>query len=160
MSGINYLKSAVVRRVPILGWAPEYNTEKFISDAIAGITVGLTVMPQALAYATLAGLEPQVRPNFSNSTQKPRFFPVWVILGVCGLFRLYHFWYMQRYHNWTHSINGTHDIPGNYWSEYRLRDFALFLMWSCTTYHGCLAFRYLESFPKFWVCCQFFLQVF
>lgn len=48
------------RRVPILAWLPKYNSEKFLSDVIAGITVGLTVMPQGLAYATLAGLEPQV----------------------------------------------------------------------------------------------------
>lgn len=31
----------------------------FAADLIAGITVGLTVLPQGLAYATLAGLEPQ-----------------------------------------------------------------------------------------------------
>ncbi|XP_076679781.1 sodium-independent sulfate anion transporter isoform X2 [Andrena cerasifolii] len=47
------------RRVPIINWLPKYNSEKLLSDAIAGITVGLTVMPQGLAYATLAGLEPQ-----------------------------------------------------------------------------------------------------
>ena len=47
------------RRVPIVSWLPKYNSEKLLSDAIAGITVGLTVMPQGLAYATLAGLEPQ-----------------------------------------------------------------------------------------------------
>lgn len=50
----------VYRRLPILIWAPKYNTNQLISDCIAGITVALTVMPQALAYATLAGLEPQV----------------------------------------------------------------------------------------------------
>lgn len=50
----------VYRRLPILTWARKYNTNQFISDCIAGITVALTVMPQALAYATLAGLEPQV----------------------------------------------------------------------------------------------------
>lgn len=47
------------RRVRITEWLPEYNQEKFVCDLIAGVTVGLTVMPQALAYATLAGLEPQ-----------------------------------------------------------------------------------------------------
>lgn len=46
--------------MPILAWLPKYNSEKLLSDVIAGITVGLTVMPQGLAYATLAGLEPQV----------------------------------------------------------------------------------------------------
>ncbi|RZF31960.1 hypothetical protein LSTR_LSTR012430 [Laodelphax striatellus] len=49
----------VKRHLPILRWLPEYNLEKAVADAISGVTVGLTVMPQALAYATLAGLDPQ-----------------------------------------------------------------------------------------------------
>ncbi|KAK3907868.1 Sodium-independent sulfate anion transporter [Frankliniella fusca] len=52
-------KRFVNRRVRITEWLPQYNQEKFVCDLIAGVTVGLTVMPQALAYATLAGLEPQ-----------------------------------------------------------------------------------------------------
>lgn len=52
---IRFLKD----RVPILKWGPKYTTHKLVCDVIAGITVALTVMPQALAYATLAGLEPQ-----------------------------------------------------------------------------------------------------
>lgn len=47
--------------VPILGWLPHYNTETALGDLIAGITVGLTLIPQSIAYAALAGLEPQVR---------------------------------------------------------------------------------------------------
>ncbi|XP_045497477.1 sodium-independent sulfate anion transporter-like [Colias croceus] len=47
------------KRLPITKWLPEYNSEKALADIIAGITVGLTVIPQALAYATLAGLPPQ-----------------------------------------------------------------------------------------------------
>ncbi|KAF5285567.1 hypothetical protein FQR65_LT13201 [Abscondita terminalis] len=49
----------VLKRFPILEWAPKYTLKKFVSDTIAGITVALTVMPQALAYATIGGLEPQ-----------------------------------------------------------------------------------------------------
>ncbi|KYM86093.1 Sodium-independent sulfate anion transporter [Atta colombica] len=56
---IDRLHKLASRRMPILAWLPKYNSEKFLSDIIAGITVGLTVMPQGLAYATLAGLEPQ-----------------------------------------------------------------------------------------------------
>lgn len=48
------------KRLPITSWLPSYNSEKAVADFIAGITVGLTVIPQALAYATLAGLNPQV----------------------------------------------------------------------------------------------------
>lgn len=57
------LRSLVLARIPILQWAPNYTSKKLVSDIIAGFTVGLTVMPQALAYATLAGLEPQVIPG-------------------------------------------------------------------------------------------------
>lgn len=53
------LNKFIRKRIPIVGWLSNYNSEKFLNDAIAGITVGLTVMPQGLAYATLAGLEPQ-----------------------------------------------------------------------------------------------------
>ncbi|PNF25525.1 Sodium-independent sulfate anion transporter [Cryptotermes secundus] len=53
------LKTSLYRCVPILSWMPLYNADKFICDLIAGVTVGLTVIPQSLAYATLAGLEPQ-----------------------------------------------------------------------------------------------------
>ncbi|XP_075973645.1 sodium-independent sulfate anion transporter [Anticarsia gemmatalis] len=52
-------KRLLHKRLPITKWLPEYNSEKAVADLIAGITVGLTVIPQALAYATLAGLSPQ-----------------------------------------------------------------------------------------------------
>ncbi len=52
--------STVLERfIPGIRWARKYSSEYAILDAIAGITVGLTVLPQALAYATLAGLQPQ-----------------------------------------------------------------------------------------------------
>lgn len=53
-------KRILNKRIPITKWLPEYNSDKAVADLIAGITVGLTVIPQALAYATLAGLDPQV----------------------------------------------------------------------------------------------------
>ncbi|XP_044731864.1 sodium-independent sulfate anion transporter [Chrysoperla carnea] len=54
-----WLIRKIKKRIPITTWLQTYNSDHFISDIIAGVTVGLTVMPQALAYATLAGLEPQ-----------------------------------------------------------------------------------------------------
>uniref|UniRef100_T1IX46 SLC26A/SulP transporter domain-containing protein n=1 Tax=Strigamia maritima TaxID=126957 RepID=T1IX46_STRMM len=44
------------RHVPIINWLPQYNASKLQSDAVAGITVGLTVIPQGMAYASVAGL--------------------------------------------------------------------------------------------------------
>lgn len=51
--------SQVVRRIYILNWITTYNGNFFISDLIAGITLGLTMIPQAIAYAALAGLSSQ-----------------------------------------------------------------------------------------------------
>lgn len=49
------------KRLPILQWLPKYTlNEHGISDLVAGITVGLTVIPQAIAFANVAGLPPQV----------------------------------------------------------------------------------------------------
>ncbi|KAK9883788.1 hypothetical protein WA026_001983 [Henosepilachna vigintioctopunctata] len=48
------------KRVPILAWLPSYNADFAVSDLVAGITVGLTVIPQAIAYANVAGLPPQI----------------------------------------------------------------------------------------------------
>lgn len=44
------------RRLPILSWLPTYDSSMAVGDLVAGITVGLTVIPQALAYANIAGL--------------------------------------------------------------------------------------------------------
>lgn len=44
------------RRIPISAWLPTYNKSCFIRDFIAGITVGLTIIPQSIAYAGVAGL--------------------------------------------------------------------------------------------------------
>lgn len=46
--------------IPGARWLRGYTAQYAVADLIAGITVGLTVLPQGLAYATLAGLEPQV----------------------------------------------------------------------------------------------------
>lgn len=37
-----------------------YSSEDAVGDLVAGVTVGLTVIPQALAYAGIAGLDPAV----------------------------------------------------------------------------------------------------
>ncbi len=46
---------------PIITWLPRYNLTWLKMDLIAGLTVGLTAVPQALAYAEVAGLPVQVR---------------------------------------------------------------------------------------------------
>ncbi|XP_032177902.1 sodium-independent sulfate anion transporter isoform X5 [Mustela erminea] len=51
--------AAVQRRLPILAWLPDYSLRWLKMDLVAGLSVGLTVVPQALAYAEVAGLPPQ-----------------------------------------------------------------------------------------------------
>ena len=43
-------------KIPIVKWLPKYSLHSFQCDFIAGITVALMVIPQALAYAVIAGL--------------------------------------------------------------------------------------------------------
>ncbi|XP_038140683.1 sodium-independent sulfate anion transporter [Cyprinodon tularosa] len=45
--------------LPILSWLPEYKLKYLQMDLLAGLTVGLTTVPQALAYAEVAGLPVQ-----------------------------------------------------------------------------------------------------
>lgn len=54
-------KKMLYRRLPFLRWLPTYNSHDAFGDLVAGITVGLTVIPQSLAYSNVAGLPAQVR---------------------------------------------------------------------------------------------------
>lgn len=47
------------RRIYILSWLPEYDRSKALRDLIAGVTLGLTMVPQSLAYANLANVPAQ-----------------------------------------------------------------------------------------------------
>ena len=49
-----------VDRFPFVQWLSKYSFSTFVSDLIAGLTVGLMVVPQALAYASIAQLPLQV----------------------------------------------------------------------------------------------------
>lgn len=44
------------RRFYIVNWLPKYDRTKAIGDFISGITIGLTMIPQSLAYANLANV--------------------------------------------------------------------------------------------------------
>jgi len=46
------------RIFPILEWLPNYNKSYFKGDLAAGLTVGVMLIPQGMAYAMLAGLPP------------------------------------------------------------------------------------------------------
>ncbi|XP_047677114.1 sodium-independent sulfate anion transporter [Tachysurus fulvidraco] len=46
-------------RLPVLTWLPAYSLTWMRMDMLAGLTVGMTTVPQALAYAEVAGLPVQ-----------------------------------------------------------------------------------------------------
>ena len=48
----------IKKLIPILEWLPNYNKSLFKGDLLAGITVGIILIPQGIAYALIAGLPP------------------------------------------------------------------------------------------------------
>ncbi|KAK3825561.1 MAG: sulfate transporter family-domain-containing protein [Benniella sp.] len=46
-------------RLPIVKWLPKFNRQWALRDVIAGITVGLIVVPQGMSYSKIAGLPVQ-----------------------------------------------------------------------------------------------------
>lgn len=49
----------LARWIPLLQWLPSYQRSWLRGDVIAGLTVWALVVPQAIAYAQIAGLPPQ-----------------------------------------------------------------------------------------------------
>ena len=52
--------STLLQRFPGVNWARNYDLDCFLGDLIAGLTTALTVIPQGIGYAPLAGLPLQV----------------------------------------------------------------------------------------------------
>ena len=52
----NSCKDYFHKYLPIASWLPKYTFSNLQFDFMAGVTVGVTVIPQAIAYAALAGL--------------------------------------------------------------------------------------------------------
>ena len=45
--------------LPIVAWVRDYEPSWFKKDLLAGLTLGVILIPQGIAYATIAGLPPQ-----------------------------------------------------------------------------------------------------
>jgi hypothetical protein len=110
------------RPFPILKWLPSYNWDFAVYDVIAGITVGLTTIPQGIAYAAVAGLPLQVKKKIynkkSNIHRKMNFiiirhfsiFVVRALLGFHGIIRLCNFGDFQGMFNRSHGRHVFDDV--------------------------------------------------
>lgn len=58
-AGPHHAGSILNRYLPILHWLPAYHRSWLRPDIIAGLTVWALVVPQAIAYAGIAGLSPE-----------------------------------------------------------------------------------------------------
>ena len=54
------LQYLVIERFPCVQWMKKYNWRWLLADIVAGLTVGLMVVPQALAYAEIADVPHRV----------------------------------------------------------------------------------------------------
>jgi high affinity sulfate transporter 1 len=52
--------SRIATLIPALGWFARYRRDWLLPDVLAGLTTAAVVIPKAMAYATIAGLPPQV----------------------------------------------------------------------------------------------------
>jgi len=59
VQSLNGLGSMLLNFFPILKWLPAYSwRENFASDVNSGLTTGVMFVPQGIAYAYLAGVDP------------------------------------------------------------------------------------------------------
>ena len=50
--------TGIKKYIPLLGWIRHYSKKDLKGDLSAGLTVGIMLIPQGMAYAMLAGLPP------------------------------------------------------------------------------------------------------
>ncbi len=48
----------IKKLIPILSWLPDYKRQYIRNDIFSGLTVGIMLIPQGMAYALIAGLPP------------------------------------------------------------------------------------------------------
>lgn len=89
----HYAKSYLSSFFPIVFWIHRYNLTWLISDIIAGVTVGIVVVPQGMGYAKIANLPPVTMTNqhskihpiltFNRNTVFIR--PLWACVSIVSL---------------------------------------------------------------------------
>ncbi|MDQ7785199.1 MAG: sulfate permease [Desulfomonilaceae bacterium] len=59
MHRLNSIRARIAARMPIVEWLPRYKTTWLRADLTAGMTLAAFTIPEAIAYAEMAGLPPQ-----------------------------------------------------------------------------------------------------
>lgn len=59
------IKEVIKKRIPVISWLPKYNIGLLLQDVLAGFTVGMTEIPQGIAYAVVAGSNVKLNWKFS-----------------------------------------------------------------------------------------------
>ncbi|KAI8384843.1 sulfate transporter family-domain-containing protein [Radiomyces spectabilis] len=54
-----HIRAYTISIFPIFQWIHRYHLSWLVQDVIAGITVGIVIVPQSMAYAKIANLDPQ-----------------------------------------------------------------------------------------------------
>jgi sulfate permease, SulP family len=60
-AGASPARAVLARFVPAVSWLPRYQRGWLTGDAVAGFTIWGLLIPEMIAYASLAGLPPQAR---------------------------------------------------------------------------------------------------
>jgi sodium-independent sulfate anion transporter 11 len=55
----HYIQEYILSLFPVINWIHRYNLQWLLRDIIAGVTVGVVVVPQSMGYAKIAQLPPQ-----------------------------------------------------------------------------------------------------
>ncbi|KAI9247460.1 sulfate transporter family-domain-containing protein [Phascolomyces articulosus] len=55
----HFIKEYIIALLPIASWIHRYNLMWLVRDLIAGVTVGIVVVPQSMGYAKIAELPPE-----------------------------------------------------------------------------------------------------
>ncbi len=84
-----FRKKTLFMRFPVLQWLPKYSIkEDLVADLIAGLTIAITVIPQGLAYATVAGLPPEVKFH-SHNLKKLNVYRVYFLFSMVFMLRIW-----------------------------------------------------------------------
>ncbi len=60
MQSTDIARGGLAKYLPILDWLPNYSSKWLPNDLVAGLTTAAVVIPQSMAYATIAGLPVEV----------------------------------------------------------------------------------------------------